>query len=200
MLLSGHRTPPTPFSPLKRDVAPQPMLSLPLLQRVWPTLDGVAPWPTLSLPSLQHVRQTLNNIAPWPTRSPPSPQHVWPTLGNNVWRPTLSPPLPQLVWPTLGDNVPRPTLSPPTPQRIRLTLGGVAPWPTHPAGAARQPCRLWPLLARRQPAYAVPPLAAHGRSIPARVAGGQEQPHVAVTMRSGKQAGRGGVNGKATGR
>jgi hypothetical protein len=80
------------------------------------------------------------------------------------------------------------------------TLGGIALRPTRPAGAACQPCRPKPSLALQLPVVVAPPQAPRASSSPARILNVQERPCIAVAVKSGGQAGRGGGGGEATGR
>jgi hypothetical protein len=158
-------------------------------------LPDIAHWPCWT--ALSPARPSHGNVAPWRVMSPPKLQHAPPTL----LMPSLArlPPIvavPQRVRRTSSSPVPIayvqewPPRVPRTPQSVLPPCVDVVCWP----------CRPKPSLALQLPVVAAPPRAPRASSSPARIANMQERPHIAVAVKSGGQARRGGSGSKATGR
>jgi hypothetical protein len=214
--------------PTKINVALRPAPFPPTLCRILPLFGNNACQQELSLPTLQGNPLTLGNFVPRPTPAPPTPQRMQLTLGDIATRrcwPTLSLARPSCgnvacwacwpmlspAWPPHGDIAPRSMPFLPTSQQAVLSCGNVVPWPAPsppmlqckrppPGNVAHWPP--WPMLSPAWPPPVITiclPLPCVC-SIPACIAGRRERPHIAVAAKSGKQAGHGGVDGKATGR
>ncbi len=201
--------------------AHQQEASLPTLQRALPLHSNIACWPMLFPPMLQHIQQSpVGNAAPWPTLTPPSLQPVPPTLGDVAPRPNPFPLLLQQVPHTFGNVAPQPKPTPPMPQRVPLTLSNVVPQPTPllpmpkriqlPQGNVAcwqeiSPQKLkhvlptlpMPLLLQLPPVAAAPHQAPHTRSTLSCVGSRQEGPHIAVAVKSFRQASCVGGGGTA---